>query len=402
MVKRTIKLGGRKRKHVKGTRKQNNCKSDIFQINYKVKIPGAKERVLVEPKMLDESISAVTTKSFYMSCLAKFKEKSLENQENASEKNSFFKAMKGTKHARVPSSIIKIMSNRVHFKNIMDWLIQNNVDEKELNQVYSRLNKLIKKYRKKKIDKLSSKIIDKLNVELNNLEDVLSELSYSVSELKEIDSVLNRLSDIISSNLEIPLLKSLKKDINEVKVQVDEFREGINVSNEDNYEHNVKVALELLFKKGNPFYFGGQKYYIKKIVKTSSANVKQMASVSTVYANLTLVETKEETMDYSKLDCSDKKRQLLSTINSIYGKSIGYLKETYNSSRYQATKIGKKVFDANLALKKRRRDDRKNYAIKKQREVLSKNFLKNLLNVNGGTRKARNKSRIKRKTRRRS
>jgi hypothetical protein len=343
-----------------------NCKSDIFQVNYKVKIPGSKELILVEPKMLDKSISGLQTKNFYLSCLTRFKEDSLNKQENEKAKNSFFNAIKGTRRSGVPSNIIKIMSNREHVKNIVNWLIQANVDDREVEDLYNKLYKFIGDNQRISAD--FQGIRTKILTELNSLDDIIKDLTYSFRKVDNVRIFLNKIKKIIQ-NAERPIkeikqVKNLLTQTDDLLKKSNDLLTEIKSTSRDNFEHNSRVALKALFQKGNSFYFAGKEYFIKSIVKTSPpSNAKRNADSTTIYASLTLVESKEQTKDYGKLDCNEKKKQLSALFNDIYGSTLGRVKYTYDTSRYYASKIGNQIYKDLQRINKRNNKERERQRI---------------------------------------
>jgi len=394
--------GGRKRrrrtrKQVLGqgqshdNKKTRNCKSDIFQVKYKVKIPGNKQHILVEPKMLDKSISGLQTKTFYLSCLTKFKENSLNKQENENALDSFFKAIKGTRSSGVPSNIVKIMSNREHLKHIVNWLIQTNISDVSVEELYNMLYKYIGDNIQISAD---FEIIEpKIVTELKGLDDIIKDIIYSFRNIDNVRISLNKIKIIIQNasqaTKEIKQVKTLLTKTEELITKTNNLLSDVASASEDNFNHNANVALKALFQKGKSFYFAEKEYFIKSIVKTTPpTTAKRSDDFTTVYANLILVETKDLIKDYGKLDCNEQKKHLSALINDIYGNTLGRIKYTYDTSRYYASKIGNKIYNDAQNMYKRNSKARE-----RQRLIRKKGkFIDKILNMNellGGTRKRR-------------
>lgn len=366
-------------------KKNQNCKSDIFKVNYKVKIPGSKQHILVEPKMLDKSISGLQTKVFYLSCLTQFKEDSLNKQPNEKAKNSFFNAIKGTRRSGVPSNIIKIMSNREYVKNIVNWLIKANDDDTEVDNLYNKLYKFIGDNQKKSAD--FQEIRAKIITELNSLDDIIKDLTYSFRKVDNVRIFLIKIKKIIQSAerpvKELKQVKNLLKQTEDLLKESNDLLTEIKSTSRDNFEHNSRVALKALFQKGNSFYFAGKEYFIKSILKTSPpSNAKRSADSTTIYASLTLVESKEQTKDYGKLDCNEKKKQLSALFNDVYGSTLGRVKYTYDTSRYYASKIGNQIYKDAQILNKRNRKERERQRDKRKEKILINMFENNILGNN--------------------
>lgn len=382
-------------------KKNRNCKSDIFQVKYKVKIPGSKEHILVEPKMLDKSISGLQTKTFYLSCLTRFKENSLNKQENEKDPDSFFNAIKGTRRSGVPSDIVKIMSNREHVKNIVNWLIQTNVDDVELEDLYNKLYKFIGDNQKISADFQGIRV--KIITELNSIDDIIKNLTYSFRKIDNVRIFLNKIKKIIQNAdrliREIKEVKTLSTQTDVLIEKTNDLLTEIDSTSRDNFEHNTSVALKALFQKGNSFYFAGKEYFIKSIVKTSPpSNAKRSADYTTIYASLTLVETKEQTKDYGKLDCNEKKKQLSALLNDVYGSTIGRIKYTYDTSRYYASKIGNNIYKDGRILNKRNNKERDRQRLIREKGKLFDNIF-NARGLLGGNKTRKRRCRCNRATR---
>ena len=76
-----------------------------------------------------------------------------------------------------------------------------------------------------------------------------------------------------------------------------------------------------------------------------------------------MVESKEQTKDYGKLDCNEKKKQLSALFNDIYGSTLGRVKYTYDTSRYYASKIGNQIYKDVQRINKRNSKERERQRI---------------------------------------